>query len=98
MSAAGLQHLITFEVVDYRTFARRPENREAFDSVVSCEMIEAVGHDNLPAFFSAVQGVMKPEGRLVVEAITTPESRYEAYRRSTDYINAVIFPGSCCPR
>ena len=34
---AGLGHLITFEIVDYRTFARRPENREAFDRVIRWE-------------------------------------------------------------
>jgi len=34
---------------------------------------------------------------LVMEAITTPEERYENYRRSTDFINTIIFPGSCCP-
>jgi cyclopropane-fatty-acyl-phospholipid synthase len=32
-----------------------------------------------------------------MEAITTPELRYESYVRSTDFINTIIFPGSCCP-
>ena len=60
-------------------------------------MIEAVGHKHLGEFFAAVQSVLKPSGCLVMEAITTPEARYEQYRRSTDFINSVIFPGSCCP-
>ena len=29
--------------------------------------------------------------------ITTPEERYEEYRKSTDFIKEYIFPGCCCP-
>ena len=93
----GLEHLITFEVCDYRTFARRAENQGKFDRVLSCEMIEAVGHEHLGEFFWAVEQVLSHDGILVMEAITTPEARYETYRRSTDFINTIIFPGSCCP-
>jgi cyclopropane-fatty-acyl-phospholipid synthase len=93
----GLQDLITFEVVDYRTFARRSVNVGKFDRVLSCEMIEAVGHDHLGEFFWAVERVLAKDGILVMEAITTPEQRYETYIRSTDFINTIIFPGSCCP-
>ena len=32
----GLGHLIDFEVVDYRVFARRKPNRGRFDRVLSC--------------------------------------------------------------
>lgn len=93
----GLGHLITFEVCDYRTFARRPTNQGRFDRVLSCEMIEAVGHEHLGEFFWAVEQVLTHDGILVMEAITTPEMRYETYLRSTDFINTIIFPGSCCP-
>lgn len=93
----GLQDLITFEVIDYRTFARRAENLGKFDRVLSCEMIEAVGHRHLGEFFWAVERLLAKDGVLVMEAITTPEQRYETYIRSTDFINTIIFPGSCCP-
>ena len=93
----GLQDLITFEVIDYRTFARQKRNLGKFDRVLSCEMIEAVGHEHLGEFFWAVEQVLAPNGILVMEAITTPEQRYETYLRSTDFINTIIFPGSCCP-
>jgi len=93
----GVEDLITFEVIDYRTFARRPENQGRFDRVLSCEMIEAVGHEHLGEFFWVVEQVLAQNGILVMEAITTPEMRYETYVRSTDFINTVIFPGSCCP-
>mmetsp|Transcript_19072 Transcript_19072/g.38504 ORF Transcript_19072/g.38504 Transcript_19072/m.38504 type:complete len:1108 (-) Transcript_19072:385-3708(-) len=93
----GLGHLITFEVIDYRTFARKKENQGRFDRVISCEMIEAVGHEHLGEFFWAVEQVLKYDGVLVMEAITTPEARYETYLRTTDFINTIIFPGSLCP-
>ena len=97
VKAAGVEDLITFEVVDYRTFARRKENRQKFDRVLSCEMIEAVGHNHLGDFFWAVEQILHPEGILVLEGITTPETRYENYLRSTDFINTIIFPGGCAP-
>lgn len=93
----GLEHLIHFEVCDYRVFGRRKENLGKFDRVLSCEMIEAVGHEYLPDFFWAVEQVLKRDGILVMEAITTPEERYEVYRRSTDFINTIIFPGGLAP-
>ena len=63
----GLGHLINFEVVDYRIFARRMENQGKFDRVISCEMIEAVGHEHLGEFFWAVEQVLKYDGVLVME-------------------------------
>ena len=94
----GLKGRVTFELVDYRDFAREPRNFGRFDRVVSCEMIEAVGHAFLGTFFGAVERVLKRDGGVfVMEAITTPEQRYAEYRRGTDFINSVVFPGSCCP-
>jgi len=69
----GLEHLILFEVVDYHIFLHRPENRIRFDRVLSCEMIEAVGHKHLGKFFWAVEQVLAHDSTLVMEAITTPE-------------------------
>ena len=77
----GLEHLITFEVIDYRTFAKKKENQKKFDRVLSCEMIEAVGHEHLGEFYESVEKVLTRDGVLVMEAITTPEERYEVYRR-----------------
>mmetsp|Transcript_47120 Transcript_47120/g.47962 ORF Transcript_47120/g.47962 Transcript_47120/m.47962 type:complete len:173 (+) Transcript_47120:596-1114(+) len=81
----GLEDLITFEVIDYRAFARRPSNGGKFDRVLSCEMIEAVGHAHLTEFFWAVEQVLTVGGVLVMEAITTTEERYEQYLKSTDF-------------
>ncbi len=35
--------------------------------VVSCEMIEAVGQENLPAYFRAISGFLKPGGQAVIQ-------------------------------
>jgi len=35
--------------------------------VVSCEMIEAVGHENLPAYFRAISTFLKPGGQAVIQ-------------------------------
>mmetsp|Transcript_5713 Transcript_5713/g.6194 ORF Transcript_5713/g.6194 Transcript_5713/m.6194 type:complete len:691 (-) Transcript_5713:467-2539(-) len=43
----GVADNISFELVDYRQYV--PEQK--FDRIVSCEMLEAVGHDYLPDFF-----------------------------------------------
>ena len=56
-------------------------------------MIEAVGHDHLGEFFWAVEQVLAPTDILVMEAIT----KHEMYLQLTDFIDTIIFPGSCCP-
>lgn len=46
-----------------------------FDKVVSIEMIEAVGHENLPAYFGTIGRLLKPGGRAVLQAICCPDDR-----------------------
>lgn len=92
--AAGVADRITFELVDYRVLAARGVH---FDRIVSVEMIEAVGHEFLGTFFEAIQNLLAPQGLLVMQAITTPEERYEEYRTTTDFIQKYIFPGGICP-
>jgi cyclopropane-fatty-acyl-phospholipid synthase len=92
--AKGLEHLVTFELVDYRVFARQGRT---FDRIVSCEMIEAVGHSHLNNFFESVNKLLSPEGIFVMQAITMPDARYPVYHRSADFLNTIIFPGGCCP-
>lgn len=87
--ARGLSHLITFELCDYRVFAK---SGRTFDRIVSCEMIEAVGHKYLPSFFSAVDALLALDGIFVMQAITMPDSRYPLYKKSADFCNTVIFP------
>jgi cyclopropane-fatty-acyl-phospholipid synthase len=40
------------------------------DRLVSIEMIEAVGHENLPEYFGIIDRMLKPSGRAVLQAIS----------------------------
>lgn len=68
-----------------------------FDRIVSCEMIEAVGHNHLDDFFAAAEMLLGENGIMVMQAITMPDARYPNYVRSADFCNTIIFPGGCCP-
>ncbi|GJQ13901.1 hypothetical protein GpartN1_g5692.t1 [Galdieria partita] len=87
----GLEHNIDLQVMDYRLVTGQ------FDRIVSIEMLEAVGHEYLGDYFASLERLLKPNGLVVLQVISVPEYRYEAYRTSSDFINKHIFPGSCCP-
>lgn len=87
----GLEKQITLLHSDYRTLEGH------FDKLVSIEMIEAVGHQYLPSYFAKCNQLLRPGGRMVLQAITIPDQRYEQYRRSVDFIQRYIFPGGALP-
>lgn len=87
----GLADKISIELIDYR------EMRGHFDRIVSIEMLEAVGHENLPVFFQRVDELLAPSGTAVLQVITIPDQRYKSYRRRPDYIQRFVFPGSHLP-
>ncbi|KAK9818144.1 hypothetical protein WJX72_007777 [[Myrmecia] bisecta] len=93
VARAGLADKITLLLCDYRDCP----GAGSFDKVLSCEMIEAVGHEHLPSYFSTISRMLKPAGTAVIQVITEPEERYEAYCRSSDFIRAHIFPGGHLP-
>jgi len=88
---AGLARRVNVLRRDYRDLAGR------FDKLVSIEMIEAVGHEFLPQYFQTCDRLLKPGGRMLIQAITMPDQRYEQYRRGTDFIRTYIFPGGHLP-
>ena len=87
----GVQDLIQFKYQDYR------HELGKFDRVMSVEMVEAVGHENLSVYFKKIEEVLKPSGLAVVQVITTPNSKYHTYRKNCDWIQKYIFPGAVCP-
>ncbi len=91
IEAAGLSDRVQVLLQDYRDLTG------TFDAVASIEMIEAVGHRYLPAYFGTIGRRLAPGGRACVQAISMPDDRYEAYRRRSDFIQRWVFPGSCCP-
>jgi cyclopropane-fatty-acyl-phospholipid synthase len=88
---AGLADRVEFRLCDYRDVTGK------FDAVVSIEMVEAVGHENLGAFFAACDRALAPGGRAVVHAIVIADERYEEYRRRPDWIQKHVFPGGHLP-
>lgn len=91
IAAAGLEQRITLLERDYRDL------EGTYDKLVSVEMIEAVGHQYYGTFFATCARLLAPEGRLALQAITIADSLYDEARRSVDFIQACIFPGSCIP-
>lgn len=88
----GLERQITVLQEDYRDL------RGTFDKLVSIEMIEAVGHRYLPTYFRQCGALLKPDGLMLIQAITIRDQRYTQARRSVDFIQRYIFPAAPCPR
>ncbi|KAK8571928.1 hypothetical protein V6N12_027996 [Hibiscus sabdariffa] len=90
---AGLQENIIFQLCDYRQLPSTCK----YDRIISCEMIEAVGHEYMEDFFGCCESVLAEDGLLVLQFTWIPEERYDGYRRSSDFIKEYIFPGGCLP-
>jgi len=88
---AGVADRVKFRLCDYRSI------EGSFDRIVSIEMIEAVGHRYLGDYFANCDRLLAPDGLLVIQAITIPDQRYDAYRRSVDWIQKHVFPGGHLP-
>ncbi|KAJ8328392.1 hypothetical protein QVD99_000898 [Batrachochytrium dendrobatidis] len=94
IQAAGLAAYITVLLTDYRNL---DSSNQKFDRIISVEMVEAVGPEFLATYFETCDKLLKPRGVLVIQAITMPEIRYQAYAKSMDFIRKHIFPGGHCP-
>ena len=96
IAKAGMSGNITVHLMDYRDF---PQSwNDTFDRVCSIEMLEAVGIEFLKTYFSSVNRVLKRDGGVgVFQCITMPESRFESYLHSVDFIRKWIFPGGVLP-
>jgi len=88
VAAAGCEGRITVELRDYRDI------KQQYDKIVSIEMMEAIGHEYLPAFCAAIDRSLRPNGLVALQFITCPDTRYEQLRRGVDFIQKHIFPGS----
>ncbi len=88
---AGLEERIDLKICDYRQIEGR------YNKIVSIEMLEAVGHAGLKEFFAACDRALLPGGTAVIQVITIPDRKYNAYRFSSDWIRKHIFPGGHLP-
>ena len=87
----GLQERVTLLLSDYRDLDGQ------YDKLVSIEMVEAVGHRFLPTYFRQCARLLKPDGLMLLQAITIRDQRYQQARRSVDFIQRYIFPGGALP-
>lgn len=88
---AGLDGRVEILERDYRQL------EGSYSRIVSVEMIEAIGHAEYPTFFAAIDRLLAPDGLACVQAIGIPDERYERYRRTPDWIQQYVFPGSLLP-
>ncbi len=91
VAAAGLEDRITLLLEDYRDL------HGEYDKLVSVEMIEAVGHQYLDTYFSTCSKLLKPEGIMLLQAITIRDQVYDDAVNSVDFIKKYIFPGAFLP-
>jgi len=94
IAAAGVADRVEVELCDYRELV--PEDGR-YDAVVSVEMVEAVGHEYWSTYFTTVDRMLAPGGRVGIQAITMPHDRMLATRRTYTWINKYIFPGGFLP-
>ena len=87
----GLNDRITLLFQDYRDLTGQ------FDKLVSIEMVEAVGANFLETYVAKCSSLLKPEGSMLLQAITIQDQHYEQALGSVDYIQRFIFPGSFIP-
>lgn len=88
---AGLQDRIELLLEDYRDLEGQ------YDKLVSIEMIEAIGSDQYDTYFKQCSQLLKPGGRMLIQAITIADDQYDYAQKNVDFIQRYIFPGSCLP-
>ena len=90
-SGVVLEAQVTLLLEDYRKLTGK------YDKLVSIEMIEAVGHEFYKSYFEMCTQLLKSNGKMVIQAITVADQRYQSARDEVDYIKRYIFPGGCLP-
>ncbi len=92
---AGLAHLIEVRLEDYRAHAATHVGQ--YDSVVSVEMIEAVGEKYWGDYFGSIDRMLVPGGRLGLQAITIAHERLLETRNGYTWVHKYVFPGGILP-
>jgi cyclopropane-fatty-acyl-phospholipid synthase len=91
VAEAGLADRVEVRLADYRDLEGR------YDKLVSIEMVEAVGADQLERYFRQCGHLLKADGAMLLQAITIVDQRYEAALKEVDFIQKHIFPGGFLP-
>jgi len=91
MARAGLSDRVEIKLQDYR------DERGRYDGIASIEMFEAVGEKYWPVYFDTVRDRLNPGAMGTFQIITVEDRRWDAYRKSVDFIQKYIFPGGMLP-
>lgn len=91
IAKAGLADRVEIKLQDYR------DERGRYDGIASIEMFEAVGEKYWPVYFGALHNCLNPGAAATLQIITVPDHRFEAYRKTVDFIQKYIFPGGMLP-
>ena len=87
----GLADRVEVLFRDYRDLHAR------YDKLVSIEMIEAVGWQYFPVFFSKCAQLLRDGGLMFLQAIACPDHLYEQQKTARTFANKHVFPGGCLP-
>ena len=91
IAVANMSERVDLRLQDYR------EVEGTFDAIVSVEMVEAVGEEYWPTYFSTIDRLLSPGGKACIQAITMEHERVLATKRSFSWIQKYIFPGGIIP-
>jgi len=91
LRAAGLADRVEVCETDYRDLEGE------YSKLVSVEMIEAVGHQNLGGYLKVCQDRVRADGLVAIQAITIADQHYAKALQRVDFIKRYIFPGSFIP-
>ena len=91
MQSAGLSDKVEIRFQDYR------DERGQYDRIASIEMIEAVGEQFWPHYFTQLRDRLVQGGFAGIQAITIQDKFFNAYRREVDFIQRYVFPGGMLP-
>ncbi|RZO48098.1 MAG: class I SAM-dependent methyltransferase [Candidatus Pelagibacterales bacterium] len=88
---AKLNHKVNVKLLDYRDVNKK------YNSIVSIEMIEAVGEKYLNQYFKTIKKNLAEGGRGAIQAIIIKDELYDRYKTREDFIQKYIFPGGFLP-
>jgi cyclopropane-fatty-acyl-phospholipid synthase len=91
VAAEGFGGAVDIRVQDYR------DTTGTYDSIISVEMVEAVGERWWPTYFRTLDHCLAPGGRIGLQAITMAHDRLLATKSSWTWIHKYIFPGGLIP-
>lgn len=91
VASAGVADRVTLLDSDWRDLDG------SYDHVVSIEMIEAVDWRDYDDFFAKIDRLLRPGGRVAIQAICLPDDRWGRAKNTEDFIRRFVFPNGYLP-